>query len=107
MLSNVKVMGTRAAITAAAGYSPIRPELLFPGVRIYKGPPTINKFIVANPKAFLEKSKMSKLYLNIDSEIDSLDLTTPLWQYAAMLPVIYIAETHPEYGTLGKSSLYI
>lgn len=95
-------MDAGVAIASVAGNEPISPELLFPKVTLHKGPPTINKFIIANPKAFLEKSKMSKIYLNVDDGIESLDPSTPLWQYASMLPVIYIAETHPEYGTVGN-----
>lgn len=77
--------------------------LLFKDVKLYKGKPTINKFIIANPKIFLKKFQMSKLYTSTD--LDSIDETTPLKQYFSMLPVIYIAENHPEYGTLGSASI--
>lgn len=70
---------------------------LFDGVDIAKSSPGINKFVIGNPKIFYNKKKLSRLYF--DNEFD--DLNMPLSSIARMLPVIYIADVHPEYGTVG------
>ena len=70
----------------------------FHDVNIVKAAPSISRIIVANPKSFFENPSIAKLY---GFDVDAVDSTTPLAKLAPILPVIYVAETHPEYGTLG------
>lgn len=71
----------------------------FEKVNLLKTEPGINRFIIANPKIFFQKPEISRLYC--DSDINQWNQTTTLKSLANILPVIYIAETHPEFGTLG------
>lgn len=73
-------------------------SFLFPEVEIVKQTPGPCKFIIANPKTFLQKPKIAKLY---GLDVDAISPTTKLTTLAHMLPIIYIADVHPEYGTVG------
>jgi hypothetical protein len=99
VISDLKKMSNKEAFRAMSESSTIKSSLLIEDVEIAASKPTINKYIIANPKGFLVNPQASKLYMN--GEIDDLDESTPLQQYMSMLPVIYIAENHPDYGTLG------
>ena len=98
-IQSASELNSRETLTAVCQPLSISPSFLFNNTTLYKGKPTINKFIIANPKAFLEKRKISKLYCNID--FNSFDESSYLHELATFLPVIYIAENHPDFGTLG------
>jgi hypothetical protein len=68
----------------------------FPNTHIIRGRPTVGKFIIANPKAFLDNPTTIKPYCNVPLTED-MDLRG----FVLSLPVIYIADNHDELGTLG------
>ena len=70
----------------------------FPNTDIAKKAPTVCTYVIANPKAFFEKPRIAKAY-GVDME--SISPNTPLDELAKLLPVVYIADVHTEYGTLG------
>ena len=70
----------------------------FPNTDIAKKAPTVCTYVIANPKAFFEKPRIAKAY-GVDME--SISPNTPLEELAKLLPVVYIADVHTEYGTLG------
>mmetsp|Transcript_15046 Transcript_15046/g.22230 ORF Transcript_15046/g.22230 Transcript_15046/m.22230 type:complete len:309 (-) Transcript_15046:484-1410(-) len=72
--------------------------LLFNNVDIFKGSPTVGKFIIANPKGFCSKPIVAKSH---GFDVESLLPTASLESLDYQLPVVYIADIHPEYGTLG------
>ena len=96
--SNLPVKQVLNAVCGSV--SAIDSKYLFEGVDIEKAVPTVCKYIVANPKAFLEKPKLAKQY-GFDLDALGFDSSTPLSLLAPHLPVIYIADIHNEFGTLG------
>lgn len=90
----------KEAINAVCGdVSDLAPKYVIPNTGVVKAAPTPCRYVVANPKAFLEQPKIARLYgFDID-EIGGLD--TSAERLAAHLPVIYVADVHTEYGTLG------
>ena len=90
----------KEAINAVCGsVDDLAKKYLIPNTSIVKSAPTPCQYIIANPKAFLEQPKIAKLY---GFDIDEIGgMSTPAEKLAKYLPVIYIADVHPEYGTLG------
>lgn len=72
--------------------------LLFNNVDIFKGSPTVGKFIIANPKGFFGKPIVAKSH---GFDVGSLSSSASLESLDYQLPIVYIADIHPEYGTLG------
>jgi putative AlgH/UPF0301 family transcriptional regulator len=97
---DVLSLPVKEAINAVCGdVTDLAPKYLIPSTDIVKSAPTPCRYVVANPKAFLEQPHIARLYgFDID-EIGGLD--TPAERLAAHLPVIYVADVHTEYGTLG------
>ena len=100
-VGDLEKLTTKAALASVLGPS----ELLSPEARyadntvnVMKEIPTVNRFVVANPKAMLENPLIAK---SVDLDFDTLDASMPLTKLAEKLPVIYLADQHPEYGTLG------
>ncbi len=71
---------------------------VIPKSDVVKAAPTVCKYIIANPKALLENNDIAK-YHGVD--LESFSPSTPLIDLAKYLPVLYIADVHSEYGTLG------
>eukprot|EP01031_Cornospumella_fuschlensis_P031937 gene31937-38613_t len=75
-------------------------DMLYDNVNLIKKEPTINQFVIANPKAFLDQPDIAKKY-GVDFTLvkpgEKIDLTL----LARMLPVIYVADWHKDYGSLG------
>lgn len=67
-------------------------------ISISKAAPTICQYVIANPVVFFQNPKIAALY---GVDVDSIPKSTPLADLARLLPVIYIADNHPEYGMLG------
>lgn len=103
-ISDLEKLTIRDALGAVCGIDSSVRELymdkglLFEKVAIEKNSPVVGTYIIANPKMFLKQPAVAKSYgldttgLSPDAPLDSLDY---------QLPVIYIADVHPEYGTLG------
>mmetsp|Transcript_14226 Transcript_14226/g.23676 ORF Transcript_14226/g.23676 Transcript_14226/m.23676 type:complete len:316 (+) Transcript_14226:72-1019(+) len=70
----------------------------FQGVSIARKSPTVCQFIIANPVNFFKNPDFASQY---GVDMDSIDKTEALGKLGEMLPVIYVADTHPEYGTVG------
>jgi hypothetical protein len=70
----------------------IKKESLFPGVSIGSSP-SLHSYLVANPSYFLNNPSFSKQY--------GVDINCDTTTFISKLPVIYLANTHPEYGVLG------
>jgi hypothetical protein len=70
----------------------------FENVDLVRSSPTINRYIIANPKEFFARPDVARQY---GVNVGGIDPETPLSELATMLPVIYIADIHNEYGTLG------
>ena len=97
---NLLSLPVKEAINAVCGpVDDLAKKHLIPNTSIVKSAPTPCQYIIANPKAFLEQPKIAKLY---GFDIDEIGgMSTPAEKLAKYLPVIYIADVHPEYGTLG------
>lgn len=100
-VGDLKKLSTKTALASVCG----PPELLseesrFPesAVKVMKEMPTVNRFVVANPKAMMENPLIAK---SVGLDFDAMDSSMPLSSLAEKLPVIYIGDMHPEYGTLG------
>ena len=101
VLSDLKRMNTKAALNAVCGGSDLltKEKLYEEGsVNVLKSAPTVNRFVIANPKALLENPQIAK---SLGVDFTSMDPNSPLTDLAKILPVIYIADVHSEYGTLG------
>lgn len=92
-------LSSKSALAAVCG-SPVSipANLLFENVNVAKTAPSICKFIVANPKALYDKPLIASSF---GLDFDAMDPKAPLTSLAPLLPVIYIADVHSEYGTLG------
>lgn len=98
-LSDLGKLNTKAALLAFCGdVDSIPASAKFENVNVEKSKPTYNRFIIANPKALLNDANVARTF-GID--LDSISGATPLTEIAARLPVIYIADVHSEYGTMG------
>ena len=71
---------------------------IVPNSDVVKAAPSVCKYIIANPKAFLENEEIAKYH---GLELAAFSPSTPLVDLAKHLPVLYIADVHSEYGTLG------
>ena len=108
VVADISKMSVKQALVEVCGSTdllkpPLNPNVdrishTFKGVQIERSSPTVCRYVIANPQAFLSNPGVASLY-GFDAEL--LSLNTPLTDLAALLPVIYIAEEHPEYGTLG------
>jgi putative AlgH/UPF0301 family transcriptional regulator len=93
-------MTTKAALLAVSGPAP-SPDVknyAFKGVDIVKSAPTVCRFVLGNPKALYENPLIAK---SVGLDFSTLDMATPLSTLAPLLPVLYVADWHSEYGTLG------
>lgn len=97
---DIPSLSVKEAINAVCGpVEDIPPKYLIPNTDVVKSVPTPCRFIIANPKAFMEQPRIAKMYgFDID-EIGGPSI--PVEKLVYHLPVIYIADVHPEYGTLG------
>lgn len=95
--SNLNEMSTIDALKYVVRELNISTHDLFENVEKLQNSPTINTYIIANPKVFLSKSHISKFYTDFDFSVETITVQKLL----SILPVIYIAEQHPEYGILG------
>ena len=102
-IRDLRKLTTKTALLAVCGLPsslPLRDDKSFyyEDVDILKSAPTMCRFVLANPKAMYDEPLIAK---SVGLDFSTLDPATPLTALAALLPVIYIAEVHPEYGTLG------
>ncbi len=100
-VKDLKKLSTKAALSAVCGdRSLLKNEYRYDDdvVNVVKGAPTVNRFVVANPKAMLENPLIAKA---AGLDFDAIDPLLPLSKLAEELPVIYIADVHSEYGTMG------
>ena len=96
-LDDLNYLSSKDSIRAVCGPR-LENQVQFVGVDVVTKSPTTCKFIIGNPKAFFENKETAKAY-GIDFE--SYNRSTSLMDLAEVLPVIYIADIHSEYGTLG------
>lgn len=98
-VQDLRKLSTKAALSAVCGdRSLLRDDCRYNEVSVVKGAPTVNRFVVANPKAMLENPLIAK---TVGLDFDAIDASMPLSKLADELPVIYIADVHSEYGTMG------
>lgn len=77
---------------------------LYKEMDVARSKPTINKYVIANPKAFFDANNYDivKNYIDIDYCNKIIEETGTLTlDVIRLLPIIYIADIHSEYGTLG------
>ena len=74
--------------------------LRYPGTDVIMKPPTVCKFVIGNPRAFMDpENEQAALAYGFDQRtISASDSAETL---AAQLPVVYVADMHSEFGTLG------
>eukprot|EP00601_Ochromonadales_sp_CCMP2298_P004407 CAMPEP_0173191992 /NCGR_PEP_ID=MMETSP1141-20130122/13185_1 /TAXON_ID=483371 /ORGANISM="non described non described, Strain CCMP2298" /LENGTH=260 /DNA_ID=CAMNT_0014116227 /DNA_START=87 /DNA_END=869 /DNA_ORIENTATION=+ len=77
---------------------PSQQDKLFPRVAISRSVPTVTQYMIANPVSFFQSPETASQY---GVDVASIAPDTPLKDLASMLPVIYLADVHPEYGTVG------
>ena len=98
-ISDLRKLNTKAALLACCGdIDSIPVSVKFENVNVEKSKPTYNRFIIANPKALLNDANVARSF---GINLDSISESTPLSEIVAHLPVIYIADVHSEYGTMG------
>ena len=100
-VGDLKKLTTKAALASVRGPSNLLSgEARYPvnDVSVMREVPTINRFVVANPKAMMENPEIAK---SVGLDFDALDASMSLEELAEKLPVIYVADVHPEYGTMG------
>ena len=108
VIADLAGMSVKDALKAVGGERGALPqELVIPHCDIERATPSVCKYIIANPKAFVENDQIA-MYHGFDNQKNAEN--TPLSTLAEHLPVIYIADVHSEYGTLGlllnKPSVY-
>lgn len=92
-------LSTKQALVSICGTIDYdNPSLLESKISICKAAPTICHYVIANPVVFFQNPKIAALY---GVDVDIIPKSTPLTDLARLLPVIYIADNHPEYGMLG------
>ena len=87
-VSHLSEMSVKDALKACCGAITVNERDLLPNCDIVKAAPTICKFVIANPKAFLVNRDIAKFH---GFDIDSFNSSTPLSHLAKYLPVLYIA----------------
>jgi hypothetical protein len=98
-VKDLKSLSVKEALNAVCGSShDLEEKYKFPNTDIAKKAPTVCTYVIANPKAFFEKPRMAKAY---GVDVENIDPKTPLEDLAKVLPVVYVADVHTEYGTLG------
>lgn len=99
LVKDLRSLSVKEALNAVCGsMKDLEEKHKFHNTDIAKKAPTVCTYVIANPKAFFEKPRMAKAY---GVDVDNIDLKTPLTELAKILPVIYVADVHTEYGTLG------
>ena len=96
-VKDLKSLSVKEALNAVCSQE-FDPKYLFPNTDIAKKAPTVCTYVIANPKAFFEKPRMAKAY---GVDVENIPPNTPLSELAKILPVVYVADVHTEYGTLG------
>ena len=98
-VKDLRSLSVKEALNAVCGsMKDLEDKHKFPNTDIAKKAPTVCTYVIANPKAFFEKPRMAKAY---GVDVENIDPKTPLADLAKILPVIYVADVHTEYGTLG------
>ena len=100
-ISDLNDMNVKEAMMSICGGKIVNDEsLTYENCDILRSSPSICKYIIGNPKAFLspENAQMSAKY---GFKLDDLNQDVSATSLAKLLPVIYIADSHSEYGTLG------
>lgn len=98
-VKDLKSLSVKEALNAVCGQShDLEEKYKFPNTDIAKKAPTVCTYVIANPKAFFEKPRMAKAY---GVDVENIDPRMPLEDLAKILPVVYVADVHTEYGTLG------
>ena len=96
-VKDLKNLSVKEALNAVCSQE-FESKHLFPNTDIAKKAPTVCTYVIGNPKAFFEKPRMAKAY---GVDVETIDPRTPLSDLAKILPVVYVADVHTEYGTLG------
>ena len=103
-MSDLQLLSIREALGAICGPDSSCKDLyrskglLFSDVSIERNPPSVGRFLIANPKSFFQKTILAKSH---GLDVTSIPPTSSLESLSYQLPVVYIADIHPEYGTLG------
>jgi hypothetical protein len=92
-------MSAKEAIAAVCG-PPVDKKMQFTHTDIVKQNPMICKFVVANPKAFLDPANRALAEAR-GFNTASVDPSFPATDLARLLPVCYLVDVHQEYGMLG------
>ena len=98
-IADLEDMSVKEALKEIAGHFNALPSVeIVSNSDVVKAAPTVCKYIIANPKAFFENEEIAKHH---GVDLESFPPSTPLVDLAEHLPVLYIADVHSEYGTLG------
>lgn len=98
-VKDLRSLSVKEALNAVCGsMKNLESKYKFSNTDIAKKAPTVCTYVIANPKAFFEKPRMAKAY---GVDVENIDPKTPLEELAKILPVVYVADVHTEYGTLG------
>lgn len=73
-------------------------RMLFDEVELDPDGPMTSSFLIANPLGFLSRPELAKEY---GCDLEKLTDPTDCSALAPLLPVIYVASDHRQYGTLG------
>ena len=96
-IADLEVMNVKEALRSVRGVA-CDSTFRFTNTDVMRSPPTVCRYLIANPKGFFENPAAAKFH-GVDLSLISKD--TLLSDLASILPVIYVADVHPEYGTLG------
>eukprot|EP01039_Chlorochromonas_danica_P006237 gene6237-6876_t len=84
--------------TSSSSSSTSSRHYLFPQVEVVLDSPSINRYLLANPRSFLSHPELAKQY---GCDLTLLQHATDYFTLLRQLPVIYIADIHSELGSLG------
>ena len=96
-VADLEVLSVQQALTEIIGSNTYKGKL-YPRVELVRSAPTVCQYVLANPIAFFRSPRLAATF---GIHTDTIKKTTPLQELARILPVIYIADSHSDYGTLG------
>ena len=91
-VSDLAGISVKDSLRACCGAVDIASKDILTTCEVVKAPPTICKFIIANPKAFFDNKDIARFH---GLDVDAFNSSTPLSRLAMHLPVIYIAGRKP------------
>jgi len=97
-VGEIDKLSSKEVIRLITSRENIEKKYLFDNVKLVKKKPSVCQFVIANPKSFLMDKEAAHMY---GFNRDLFNETTLIDDICKNLPVIYLADIHSEYGTLG------